>query len=187
MTVQFSVAAVSRRRVVGAAAALLALLAVAACDSSADSSKDAVTPKAETKPAVSIKDPWVKAAPKGMTAAFGTLRNDGDQPVTVISATSAAAPKLELHEVAMAGGKMVMRPKTGGFTIPARGTHELAPGGDHIMFMELAAAVKPGDEVAVTLKLKDGTELTFTAPAKEIAGGKEDYQPGGMDMNGKSS
>ena len=27
---------------------------------------------------IGIRDPWVKAADKGMTAAFGTLVNDGD-------------------------------------------------------------------------------------------------------------
>ena len=74
----------------------------------------------------------------------------------MISATSAAVTDVELHEIAMPDGKMVMRPKKGGFVIPARGTHELEPGGDHIMLMGLAAAVKPGDEVAFTLKLADG-------------------------------
>ncbi|WP_440072691.1 copper chaperone PCu(A)C [Streptosporangium sp. OZ121] len=97
---------------------------------------------------------------------------------------------IELHEVIDSKGKMIMRPKEGGFVIPTRGTHQLQPGGDHIMLIGLTEAVKPGAQIPFTLTLKDGKTVEFTAVGKEFAGGKEDYQPGmggsddgeGMDM-----
>ena len=80
-------------------------------------------------PELEISDAWVKSAETGMSAAFGTLQNDSDQDVTIISAESAASPMMELHEtVANDAGEMVMRPRDGGFTIPAGGSLELAPG-----------------------------------------------------------
>ncbi|MFC7639982.1 hypothetical protein ACFQX6_02210 [Streptosporangium lutulentum] len=39
-------------------------------------------------PALAITDPWVKATKRGMTAAFGTLVNNTDADVTVVSGTS---------------------------------------------------------------------------------------------------
>ncbi|BCJ50627.1 hypothetical protein Asp14428_21020 [Actinoplanes sp. NBRC 14428] len=127
---------------------------------------------------LTVRDPWVKAGRAGeMTAAFGVLVNDTDADITVAGAQSPASP-LELHEMAMKDGKMVMRPKEGGFVIKARGTHELGPGGDHLMLMKPAEAIEAGDEVAFTLTLADGTTVPFTAIAKPFAGAGESYDPG---------
>lgn len=136
--------------------------------------------------ALTIADPWVKTTKKGMSAAFGTLVNNTDAEVTVVSGVSPISPVIELHEVVDSKGKMIMRPKEGGFVIPARGTHQLQPGGDHIMLMGVTEAVKPGAQIPFTLTLKDGKTLEFTAVGKDFAGGKEDYQPG-MDMGGEKA
>ncbi|WP_214104807.1 copper chaperone PCu(A)C [Acrocarpospora catenulata] len=135
-----------------------------------------------TGPALSITDPWIKTTEKGMTAAFGTLVNNSGSDITVVSGATPLSSMVELHEVVENDGKMVMQPKEGGFVIPANGSHELKPGGDHIMLMSVSEAVKPGAEIEFTLTLKDGGTFTFTALGKDFAGAKEDYQPGG-DMN----
>nr|WP_062343117.1 copper chaperone PCu(A)C [Herbidospora sakaeratensis] len=135
----------------------------------------AATPAA---PALSITDPWVKTAKEGMTAAFGTLVNNSAADVTVVSGASPLSPMIELHEVVDKDGKMVMQPKQGGFVVPAGGSHELAPGGDHIMIMDAKEPVEPGAEVPFTLTLADGGTFAFTAIGKDFAGAKEDYQPG---------
>jgi copper(I)-binding protein len=137
----------------------------------------AATPST-TASGLTITDPWVKTAKKGMTAAFGILVNTTDTEATVVSATSPLAPKIELHEAADSGGKMVMRPTKGGFVIPARGTHQLQPGGDHLMLMGVTEQVKPGAQIPFTLTLKNGKTLNFTAVGKDFAGGGENYQPG---------
>lgn len=127
---------------------------------------------------LTVRDPWVKAAPAGeMTAAFGLLVNGTGADVTVTAAQSPASP-IELHEMAMKDGKMIMQPKAGGFTIKPGGTHELSPGGDHIMLMKPAQAIRAGDQVSFTLTLSDGTTVPFTAVAKPFAGAEESYEPG---------
>ncbi|GIE76367.1 hypothetical protein Aph02nite_23170 [Actinoplanes philippinensis] len=127
---------------------------------------------------LTIRDPWVKAGPAGeMTAAFGTLVNGTGADITVTAVESPASP-MELHEMAMKDGKMVMQPKEGGFVIKAGGSHELSPGGDHLMLMKPAAEIKAGDEVTFTLELSDGTSVPFTAIAKPFAGAEESYAPG---------
>ncbi|MEV7802252.1 copper chaperone PCu(A)C [Microbispora sp. NPDC088329] len=167
-----------------------AVTATAACGSeeapsvSATASPVAVAASpSSTSAALSITDPWVKTAKKGMTAAFGTLVNNSDSDITVIAGSTPAAPMVELHEVVESKGKMVMRPKEGGFVVPAHGSHVLQPGGDHIMVMDVPSEIKPGSEVPFTLELQGGGTYTFTALGKDFAGAKENYQPG-ADMGG---
>ncbi|AWS44723.1 copper chaperone PCu(A)C [Streptosporangium sp. 'caverna'] len=129
-------------------------------------------------PALAITDPWVKATKRGMTAAFGTLVNNTDADVTVVSGASPLSPEIELHEIVGSGDKAIMRPTKGGFVIPARGTHRLQPGGDHIMLMGVTKAVKPGARIPFTLTLAGGQTLEFTAVSKTFAGARESYRPG---------
>ncbi|MGW2223609.1 copper chaperone PCu(A)C, partial [Nonomuraea sp. NPDC001684] len=131
--------------------------------STASASPAVATAAATPSPALTITDPWIKTGGKGMTAAFGTLVNNTDAELTVVSGASPLSPTVELHEVVDSGGKMVMRPKKGGFVVPARGSHQLAPGGDHIMLMGVTGKVEPGAEVPFTLTLADGSTLQFTA------------------------
>lgn len=125
-----------------------------------------------------FENAWVKAAEKGMTAAFGTLVNTTDAEITVVSAATEVSPKVELHEVAGTGGQTRMQQKDGGFAVPARGRLELKPGGYHIMLMDLKQKLEPGGEVTLTLTLKDGAKLDVTAVVKSFQGGNETYAPG---------
>jgi copper(I)-binding protein len=144
---------------------------------------------------LTLTDGWVKAADSGMTAAFGTLVNHTGADVTIVSASSDAS-RMELHEMAMGDdGQMVMRPKEDGLVVPADGAHELAPGGDHVMFMDLTAPLATGADVAVTLTSDSGSTWTFTLPVRTFTGADEHYQGSdgstsempGMDMGDSSS
>ncbi|MEU4236038.1 copper chaperone PCu(A)C [Actinoplanes sp. NPDC026619] len=164
-----------RRFALTALAAAALTLSLSACGGSEEKAEAAAPPAAE----LTVKDPWVKAVDSGMTAAFGTLVNNTAADVTVVSAASPASP-MELHEMAMQDGAMVMRPKEGGFVIKAGGTHELSPGGDHLMLMQPSAPIKPGDELRFTLTLGDGGTVSFSAVAKPFAGAGESYAPSTM-------
>jgi periplasmic copper chaperone A len=139
----------------------------------------APAPAAATAQAVTVADPWVKTAESGMTAVFGTFSTTGSAPITVVSAQTSASPRTELHEVVMGeDGTMTMRPKNDGFVVEPGAPRQLAPGGDHIMIMDLASPIRPGDQVDVTLTLSDGSTTQFTALAKETSGGEENYEGG---------
>ena len=171
----------------------LAMTALAGCGggggepgSTAASATTTATATSSAAAAVlSVRDPWVKAADTGMTAAFGTLVNNTGADVTVLGATSTASP-MELHTMTMKDGKMVMQPKEGGFVVKAGASHELNPGGDHLMLMKPAAAIRPGDELSFTLNLSGGQTVQFTAIAKPFAGAGESYDPG-MSMPSSSA
>lgn len=57
----------------------------------------------------------------------------------------------------------MLRPEEG-IAIPAGETHELARGGDHVMFMGLTRAVKDGDTVMLTLTFEHAGEVTVDIP-----------------------
>jgi copper(I)-binding protein len=164
------------------------LLIVSGCGSESTPSSQpvAATTQAPTgATALTIQDPWVKTAKKDMTATFGTLQNTGAAPITIVSAKTSASSRTELHEVVEGSGAMTMRPKKGGFTIPAGQKLELKPGGLHIMIMDLKKSVASGDEVTVRLTLADGSTKDFSALAKATTAGEENYESGaGMEMSG---
>ena len=93
-----------------------------------------------------------------------------------VSATTEAAESTELHETVVDdAGKSTMRQVEGGFTIPAEGSIDLEPGGDHLMLMGLTGPVEAGVEVSFTLTFGDDSTMSFTAPAKDYSGAQEEY------------
>lgn len=160
--------------------ALALVVALAGCAALAPAAEEPTT----AADALTVTDAWAKASDEGTSAAFGILENTGDTELTIVSAATEAAGRPELHEtVESATGEMVMQPKPGGFVIPAGATYELAPGGNHIMLMELTGPMAAGQEVTLVLTLSDGSTFEFRAPVKDYQGANETYV-GDMDMGG---
>ncbi|MFW6091794.1 MAG: copper chaperone PCu(A)C [Actinomycetota bacterium] len=166
-----------RRTWPSALAASIAALVLAACGAD-DTTSDTAEAATGSGSPLTVEEAWVKAADEGMTAAFGVLANTSDADVRVVGAESPAAAAVELHEVAEVDGEQTMREKDGGFEVPAGSEHVLEPGGDHLMLMDLAGPVQPGEGVDVVLTLQDGSTVELTAQAKDFAGADEDYEPG---------
>jgi periplasmic copper chaperone A len=121
---------------------------------------------------LTIEGYWVKAMLPGQPVAGGFLSvtNKGSADDKLVSATSPKSGRVELHEMAMKGDVMEMRALEGGIAIPAGATVELAPGGLHVMFFDVAEAFNEGDLVPVTLTFeKAGTvELIVPVMAKAM-------------------
>ena len=127
---------------------------------------------------VTISDQWASSAESGMAAVFGTFTNTGHHDAVVVSGSSPAAGRVEVHEVVPdASGSSVMRPKEGGLAIRADASHDLVPGGDHLMLMDLKRPLRPGSDIALTVTFEDGSTLPVTAQVRDFAGADEKYQP----------
>ena len=176
------------RRVALATALLLPLAACSSDPSDGSETGGAASDGGGTSAeGLTLVDPWVKAAEEGMTSAFGTLTNATGRALQLIAASTPSAGMVELHETMGDGsGGMSMQEKEGGFPIPDGGELVLEPGGDHLMLMDLAAPLRPGDEVELTLQCEDGTELVVTATVKDFAGAQEHYEPEGSAGSGAS-
>ena len=110
---------------------------------------------------VRVEKGWTRASVPGAKVAGGymTIRNAGAAPDRLVSASSPAAAKVELHVHLNENGVMRMREVPEGYAIPAKGTFELKPGGAHLMFMDLKAPLKEGGKVPVTLKFEKAGEV----------------------------
>ena len=141
-------------------------------------------PLAASASPLTLSDGWVKSAQSGMSAAFGTLSNPTTKPIRVVAAITPYSPT-QLHEVVDKGGEMVMQQVQGGLVIPAGGSLELKPGGNHVMLMKLNHAIKAGSMVPVTFVTADGGLLKTKVLAKVFTGANETYDASssGMDMS----
>lgn len=148
MTRTFSFAAVA-----GAlAGALLALPLAASAQTPAPPEIKAGTLKIET--------PWTRATPGGAKVAGGylTITNTGTTADRLVGGSLPQAGRFEVHEMKTENGVMTMRPITGGLEIKPGETVKLAPGGYHVMFMELKEPLKEGETLAGELRFeKAGT------------------------------
>ena len=107
-----------------------------------------------------VTQAWSRATPGGSKVAGGylTVENRGVIPDKLLSASTDAARKIEIHEMAVTDGVMTMRPVEGGLTIEPGHNVKFAPGGLHLMIVGLVAPLKQGDQVPASLTFeKAGT------------------------------
>jgi copper(I)-binding protein len=118
---------------------------------------------------VQIEKPWARATAPGATIAGGfmVIRNQGAAGDRLVSASSPASAKVELHVTSNDNGVMKMR-EVPGYDVPAKGAFELKPGGAHMMFMDIKRPFKEGEKIPVTLKFEKAGEV------------KTEFQVGGM-------
>lgn len=111
-----------------------------------------------------IERAWTRAMPSGsdVGAGYVVIRNAGDVPDRLLSATSPQAQRTEIHETTMEDEVMRMRPVSEPLVIEPGETVEMRPGGLHIMFLDVAEPFAEGDEVAANLVFEHDGERTVT-------------------------
>lgn len=94
-----------------------------------------------------IRQPWSRATAGAakVGAGYMTITNTGSEPDRLIGGSLPQAGKFEVHEMRMDNNVMTMRPITGGLEIKPGQTVTLAPGGYHVMFMQLKEPLKEGE------------------------------------------
>lgn len=100
---------------------------------------------------LTLQHPWTRATAGKVGAGFVEIVNAGKTPDTLVSASSPAADKVEIHTMSMDNGIMRMRPLPNGITVPAWTTASLKPGANHIMLIGLKAPLAQGGLVPLTL------------------------------------
>jgi copper(I)-binding protein len=100
-----------------------------------------------------IERPWSRATAPTAPTAGGFLKvvNKGAALRRHEAIRRGASARVEIHEMKMEGSVMRMRELEKGLEIPAGGTVTLAPGGYHLMFMQLKEPFKQDVKVPVTL------------------------------------
>ncbi len=122
-----------------------------------------------------IAAPWTRAAgANGNGVGYMTIRNTGGTPDRLLGARSPAARVVELHTHIRDGEVMRMRP-VAAIALPPGQEARLEPGGLHLMLIGLAAPLRQGERVPVTLVFEAAGEVTLDLSV-EAAGARG---PGG--------
>lgn len=114
-----------------------------------------------------VKTPWVRGTVAGQKATGAFMELSSPAGAAIVGAASPVAGVTEIHEMKMDGGVMKMRavPR---LDVPAGKPVSLAPGGYHVMLMDLRQQLKKGDVVPIALQVegKDGKVETIEVKAE---------------------
>lgn len=99
-----------------------------------------------------ISGAFLRASPRvaNTGAGFLTIANPGPTDDALVAAEADVSNAVELHTHVKDGEVMRMR-QVPSIPVPAGGTAQLKPGGDHIMFINLHKPLLEGQTVPVTL------------------------------------
>ena len=134
---------------------------------------------------ITIHQPWARAslgnAPN--SAAYMTLEATGAEPDRLVSGSTPAAAKVELHTHVMEDGVAKMRPVAAIEVAPGEPT-VLEPGGLHLMLRGLTQKLEAGTAIPLTLVFENAGGVTLDVPVKGMAGGPSQGGGGSMDHGG---
>ena len=108
-----------------------------------------------------INHPWARPTVSGMPtgAAYLSITNHGAREDTLISAQTPAALRVEFHRSSFESGMAKMRPASS-LVIEPGDTLTAAPGGLHLMLVDLKAPLVAGTSVPLVLTFKDAGAVT---------------------------
>ena len=92
------------------------------------------------------------------SAIFMNIKNASNADVKLVGVHSSVCKSTEIHTHKMENGMMAMV-QVEDAVIPKNGETKLAPGGLHIMLMDLNRPIKDGDNVDLELKFSNGESI----------------------------
>ena len=131
-----------------------------------------------------ISQAWSRATPGGAKIGGGylTIENKGATADRLIGGSGDVAAKVEVHEMSMKDGVMTMRPLDKGLAIEPGKTIKLAPGGYHLMLVDLKSPLKQGDKVPVTLEFEKAGKVKLSLDVQGMGAQAPAGGDGGHDM-----
>jgi periplasmic copper chaperone A len=130
--------------------------------------------------ALTLSAPWTRATPGSAKVAGGYVRiaNGGSTVDRLTGGTSTIAGRIEIHEMSLTDGVMRMRPLKDGLEIKPGASVELAPGGYHIMFMDLKQRLNQGESFKATLQFEKAgaVEVTFSVNSVGATSGAAEHK-----------
>ncbi len=139
------------------AMALTVLVSATVAVHADDRGDDAGDDQGDTTNSVIVLDAWARATARaGANAAvYATIVNDTDSEIVLVGGDSDVAAMTMIHETVMDGDVMRMRHLEDGLAIAPGEEIDLAPGGLHIMLMDVSAPLAVGDTFTVDLAFEN--------------------------------
>jgi copper(I)-binding protein len=119
---------------------------------------------------LAVSAAWSRPAVQGGNGAgYLTVTNTGAAADRLLSASSPAAGRVEIHQSMVMNGVAMMHAADRGVAVPAGGKAVLAPGGYHLMLIGLKAASPAGGSVPVTLTFERAGKMNVNLAVRTSA------------------
>lgn len=117
-----------------------------------------------------IDGAWARASIGTMRpgAAYFTVRNLGDASDRLVGIATPVSPMPMLHETAVSEEGVSRMEHVEAAEIPAGGELAVAPGGLHVMLMDLTTPLEEGGTFPLTLTFETAGEVTVEVPVLSI-------------------
>jgi periplasmic copper chaperone A len=103
---------------------------------------------------------WIRLLPGDLPqAGYVTLQNDDAKAATIANVQTDTYASAMIHQSTQDADGMSHMTMVDHLTIPAHAAVSLSPNGYHLMLEHASHALKPGDNVSVTLRFADGSRL----------------------------
>jgi periplasmic copper chaperone A len=133
---------------------------------------------------VQITDAWARATPGGAQTAAAYVSMESTNGDKLLSVSTPAAQKADIHSMTMDNGVMKMR-QVEGVDLPPGQKVTLKPGGYHIMLTGLAKPLEAGQSFPLTLDFAKAGAKQVTVTVEKIgAMGPGAPANSGMNMPG---
>jgi len=118
---------------------------------------------------VTVTDPWARASilVSRPGAAYLTLRSDADD--RLLSATTPVADHVMIHASETGADAVTRMNHLDTLDLPAGQTVRFAPGGMHLMLMDLADKLAEGERFPLTLTFERAGAITVDVPVLGLA------------------
>ena len=119
-------------------------------------------------PLVTVTQAWVRGSVQGQSGTGAFMKITAREQLRLIAVSTPVAGQAQVHEMRMQGNVMSMRELEGGLELPAGQAVTLAPGGLHVMLLDLKTALPAGRTLPMTLVFQDAkgaqSKLQITVP-----------------------
>lgn len=117
---------------------------------------------------IEIHDPYARSSNPVAGAAFMTIHNHGETDDRLLSVTSDAAARVELHtHIEDANGVFRMTHLEDGLDLPAGGEIEMVRGENHVMFMGLDEPFQQDTLVTITFQFEQAGDIIVEIPVDQ--------------------
>lgn len=153
-------------------AVILAIILVSAAFAEQDASSQR---SAGEKVTLLIERAWVRAMPPSQanTAAYMTVRNEGEASLRIVGASSEPEARVEIHRSREVAGMMTMERLNSVVLEPGQ-LAQFAPGGMHFMMLGLNKMPVPGEQVKICLRFDSGASACTYAEVRRDAPSPEE-------------
>jgi len=131
--------------------------------------------RAGSQAGVIIENAWVRAMPPSQpnTAAYLTVRNEGETRLQIVGATSEPHARVEIHTSREVDGMVSMARLQEVILEPGQSV-QFAPGGMHLMMLGLNKMPAPGEQVKLCLVFDSGASACTNAEVRRVAPSPDD-------------